>query len=692
MGKCVFTSARDVETISILDVVDWTHGRNGSRLHLPTIQRSAVWRNSQIINYWDSLLRGYPAGLMLVHRSRPESRTFEGTTTRTGINDFDLFDGQQRLTALLLGYGAGQLSSRLRLWVDLGVMPNPESGLLFQLRVSSSGQPFGYRATDPNDKPPLGERAKSQTAWQQKHGIASFKSEQAFRAAEGEDLIDSKFAVPLADAVKLVINHEHDAIKALHGICPQAKSDLIDMFVRALSGALRRPIIFQLVDSTLLNDEKEYVRYFTRIGQGGTRLSNDELTYSIIKLQYPQVSDRMREIMTGAAGRIASEVDLVLAALRVAKITSRWDGNGLEWKIVGRPYPDFVSELKQESLTAIRNEFLTMMAPAPLGLLGTGLRKIRERLEYHPKNKPTGLPCMLLARIPHALVDVLLLRQCCEESSDSKTPVDLLPSFVLFWLLFVEDSDKAAWLVFRLHLNQTSSASLPTLPTLVQTLISEGLAHAVPHQNELILLRQEVDQGNHRLRAWDERFTGCDIIDKRCPGTALRKITCEHDRERSKCLLMWVQRGYLTDKFSDFDPTSNRDEDLPVDLDHLVPDSKFGFHWKSRDRYLDFADEDENFKHHRCLVGNSLGNYRWLGASENRGRGNRDLEPLPNHADRIAAPEDWNRLIKKPRWTLADVEDFQRRIDLRSLDLVTELLNDPQFSTLTGAPSPNRLH
>ena len=35
----------------------------GRRLLLPTIQRSIVWKNDQIVNYWDLLLRGwFPGG------------------------------------------------------------------------------------------------------------------------------------------------------------------------------------------------------------------------------------------------------------------------------------------------------------------------------------------------------------------------------------------------------------------------------------------------------------------------------------------------------------------------------------------------------------------------------------------------------------------------------------------------------
>ncbi len=682
MPRDYFKFGRSFETIAVQDVVAWSQNQDGSRLLLPPIQRSAVWRNAQIINYWDSLLRGYPAGLMLVHQSRAQSLTLDGVTTQARDQDYDLFDGQQRLTALLLGYGAGQLHHRLRLWVDLGKSPSDASGLLFQLRISSSGQPFGYRADSPNDKPPLGERAKCQAAWTEKHPGQAFHAKEVFLTVTGLDLISAQFAFPLDKAVSLVTSRQWEAVKIMTDACPGAPPERIEAFVQALMNTLQQAIIFQRVDASLIEQERDYVRYFARLGQGGTRLTDDELTYSIIKLQYPQIRDRMREIMDGPAGRIAGEVNLVLAALRVAKVTSGWDGGGVEWKILGRPSPDFVYELKQPHLAAVLEAFLRMIAPPSNGLLKLRLETIRRRLEYHPTDNPAGLPRLLLARLPHSLVDVLLLRQSLEDLADRKTinQPDPLPTFVLFWLLFVADTDKGAWLMFRRHPHVDKTADLPTIPALIRELESEGVSRVLPRRDELTLLREEIRKGNHRLRSWAERFTGADATDERKPGEALRVLTC--DRELTKRTLLWLQREYLATSFPDFDPTSNRDEDLPVDLDHLVPESKFGFHWKSRASYISFDDTDENFRHHRSLIGNSLGNFRWLDTSTNRGRGNRELEPLPNNADLLSTSEEWNSLMTQLPWTIKDVAAFQQLIDLRSIDLIRKLTEDSRLDAL----------
>ena len=56
----LFRQGKSVETLSIRELLSWRFHRGNGRLLLPPIQRSLVWSNAQIINYWDSLLRGYP--------------------------------------------------------------------------------------------------------------------------------------------------------------------------------------------------------------------------------------------------------------------------------------------------------------------------------------------------------------------------------------------------------------------------------------------------------------------------------------------------------------------------------------------------------------------------------------------------------------------------------------------------------
>lgn len=89
---------------------------------LPAFQREFVWSTSQIINLFDSLMKGYPFGSMLVWKVKSvddkkhkfyslvksfiqRHHTSEQAESVGNRNDFNaIMDGQQRLTALNIGF------------------------------------------------------------------------------------------------------------------------------------------------------------------------------------------------------------------------------------------------------------------------------------------------------------------------------------------------------------------------------------------------------------------------------------------------------------------------------------------------------------------------------------------------------------------------------------------------------------
>ncbi len=659
------------EPIPIRDVVAWTRGAGTSRLFLTPIQRSVVWRNSQIINYWDSLLRGYPAGLMMVHRRKDEAsqaRTLDGESCQVRVDDFQLFDGQQRLTTILLGLGEGQLKDRLKLWVDLGRDTPTDSDLRFVLRITSTGQPFGYQVSAPNEKQPLHKRRNKADEWMKRSGMDRFNSKQVFSEVGGNDLIDARCAVPLHEITGLVLERGATQASAeLQARYTAISADSLESFVHALAKALGTPELFQVIGPEVVSDEDNYIRFFGRLGQGGTALTNDELTYSIIKHHFPEVHERMREITEGTAGRVAGEVNLVLAALRVAKVSAPWDNSG-DWQIYGRPQPAFVSRLRE--LSGVREEFQRMIPKHSGGRLRELLESIRRRLEYDQTTNPGGLPVILLARLPHQLVDVLLLMESHRQPQEKH--VHYLPAFVLYWLLFVVDAEKAANIIFRRFCLKEADWQPGPDKQLIHLFEEHGVSRRLPSLELLGEVRDEIRGGSHLLRDWGERFGILDTNKNHPTGDALRVLSTNGELIRRT--LLWLQREYLAGRFPDYDPTSGRDEDLPIDLDHLIPHTKFGEDWRHQQKCLSFSDEKENFRHLRGTVGNSLGNYRWLDASDNRSRQANKIENSEGERDIIEEVADWNALIGKNPWNENDVAAFQKVIDLRTITIYEHLL------------------
>src|ERR1035437_6184672 len=80
---------------------------------LPTVQRGFVWKPSQIENLWDSLLRGYPVGSFVL--------SYDGSSNGSNA-PLDLLDGQQRATAICLGFGNQafrQSADQAKVFIDL---------------------------------------------------------------------------------------------------------------------------------------------------------------------------------------------------------------------------------------------------------------------------------------------------------------------------------------------------------------------------------------------------------------------------------------------------------------------------------------------------------------------------------------------------------------------------------------------
>jgi hypothetical protein len=678
---------KKIEYLAVSRLADWRQSAEGSRLLLPPIQRSLVWSNEQIINYWDSLLRGYPAGMMLVHRVKHggieishNGRDANGATRKTNDSDFQLFDGQQRMAAILLGLGNGELNLTRKLWVDLGQDPTVSSGLLFQLRISSTGQPFGYKQSTPNQKIELNKRQTKWDEWLSTDSITTDNARAlAFSAVEGDDIIDAKCAISLSEICDKFIRAA-DADRIISELTQKkgASEVLVRKFITVLSIALNSNVILQEVDAKTVANNDDYIRLFTRLGQGGTRLTDDELTYSIIKHSYPRIHDRMKAIMS-ETGRIIGEVDLVLAALRVSKTQAPWDGSKVS-EMISRPNADFVSYLKDRP--QIEDAFVEMIMPEyEEPKLKIALMKLRNKLVYNETTHPKGLPNILLARLPRELVDVLILFsvKCNDNNFELSNSKDIFLAYVLHWLLFVKDNGKASWLAFRHAAYPQWEFSQKSIKILIEDCEREGGAHCLPSRDALCELRNDVRSGNHILRSWIDRFTSVDRNEILKPGDALRALST--NEEVLKRALIWLQREYIFDQWPNYDPTSDRDEDLPIDLDHIVPSGIFGFNWALRNTYLDedTISSSTDFRWRRHQVGNSIGNYRWLSASDNRRRGKGAYEPLPNNGDIVTNPTDWKIFtLNDPKegrlWTKEDIALFQKLIDLRTLDLYEALV------------------
>lgn len=666
-------------------------------IRLPPIQRSAVWTNAQMINFWDSLLRGYPAGMMFINKSNEKSRNIVDNETKTNKNEgYDLFDGQQRVNAILLAHDKGFASKTRRLWIDFSREPSESSGLKFQLRMSSVGQPFGYDLNNPNQKAELSLRSKKWAEWEESHAEENNVRDAFNEIVFGEGLIHSS-----CDVIQFVdaINQSEEKINQLSVDARKRYEE----FEAKLKKALSSNVVFFDISGydEIVNNPEEYVRFFDRLGRGGTALSERELSYSIIKQSFPEVHDNIKKIMDSGNGLrgMIGELELVLGSARVAKFfTALTTGNKNEG--AGPISPKQVSELAEQE-SEIRRHFLCQLPVNKYesGILYKATHEIKKSIVLTDTD-PFGFPSILLAEIPSSLFDVLLLllsinHSSCEFSCESD---DVIKAFCLFWLVFINNESKASSIVYESMLEKSKESDSIIvdenfLREITGLLIDREVARKVPDKNDIlntvIWLKKDLpDDCDYCLRSWNERFK-VSVEDKELDYEkmeTLRVVTT--NRSIIKRILMWTQRVYINSKFKNYDPTSDRDEDLPMDLDHLIPQSKFGFNWGDRYKRLVKLDPNNSqqekniqnkFRYQRNDIGNSLGNFRWLASSDNRSRQDGAIEKsamdrkddlyfnVATGMDTKFAIDVFNSIIEEEQWTPEDVKDMQRVIDLRSV-------------------------
>lgn len=154
--------------------------------YLPAIQREFVWPSARIESLFDSLLRGYPIGTLLLWDVQPPAifdfpfyeliRDFDirkahniKANLNARTNCFGILDGQQRITSLYIGLCGSYTEKLPRLWVtnpdayplkklymNLLYVPKPEDdgAALFQVKflppskAKNTDQSFWFLLTD----------------------------------------------------------------------------------------------------------------------------------------------------------------------------------------------------------------------------------------------------------------------------------------------------------------------------------------------------------------------------------------------------------------------------------------------------------------------------------------------------------------------------------------------------------------
>jgi hypothetical protein len=327
-------SNKYIPAYSIKDIARWqTELQNESgvavkeKIVLPSLQRGFVWKPHQIESLWDSILRGYPIGSILM--------------SQNGLSK-ELLDGQQRSTSIALGHydpitdsGFDFLSFNKDkeksftaksiiplIWIDLKPLDNSKNGLKYGLRVLTKSHPWGYQLNDHTKPLSVSQRSKALAYYQSKFKkIYDEKELDSFTKIPNslKTPWDAYFPVPLVVLLKADTSTNEIFKKTILSYCTdnlnqiknQHSNDLYIDFNKVRDewfNEIREAILRSqnllipeiLVEKENLIDEKEENEntsaLFVRLNSEGTRISGEELVYSYFKATFPELKNAVESI------------------------------------------------------------------------------------------------------------------------------------------------------------------------------------------------------------------------------------------------------------------------------------------------------------------------------------------------------------------------------------------------------------
>lgn len=651
---------------------------------LPMIQRGSVWKPNQIIDLWDSLLQGMPIGSLMISELQPGTPVRRQGQKKSEVipvgGGLGLIDGQQRTLAMLAAWPLAIKIDR-RIWVDFA--DEPTAGHLLTLRVTSTNQPFGFRRDDPSKKLSLDDRRKAlekhNSGFNERGEVAKVlpaSIENAWPYSHSPSLpVDLRWLIETwrksdpeswggavlkrIEAIMTAIEASSTEPKVKAARCNWPKDAVlrrIENLKQSLTQLFEMELPLIRVDNRFFdtknteNKDPPLALLFKRIGTGGTKLSDADYVYSIIKHLYAKTYDLVESLYDPTSGthNIASllnSTDLVMSTVRLA--AADWSPND------GKPIPDRESPSKPDFHKLLgrgdflQERFLPLIEPASnakTSLIVEYFDQIQNCLEYCPEKNGIGLPRHLFPHVGRPLVQVLLRiaqKGYLEGDIAGERQKDMV-RLVLFWMVAVNDQRKASEVAYRVIKNNIDSSIIEKAQlgkSICKKLIEEKIAvELIPPS----LIEQRVDLAKSSKTpttlSSNARFIPIGDVENGYKNVYdfyrrwWRPWTYHHP------MLLWLQREHVTAIKGD--PMAGREEDTPYDYDHILPFSHWG-DWRGTGNPPSFSGGEIG------VIGNGIGNVRVWDSSSNRGDG----DVAPAYKLRLVANPDEEQSVQRPLLT-----------------------------------------
>jgi hypothetical protein len=238
---------------------------------LPSIQRPYVWKEDQVCKLFDSIMRSYPLGTLMIWRTKKDlsTRTFNkfwekdadlSVRTELPVRAKNLvLDGQQRLQSLLIGMRGTY--AKKTLYFNLLSDPRRED----KSAEGDMAYVFRFFAKKP-----------SSPAWVSVCEFSQNKEKSATRICRS------------------IVEKDVESLKAHEDVI----TENIETFRQRIhdQGYLGYILIDEVSDDTNEKTEDDIVEIFVRSNNGGTKLNKSDLLFSLLSSKWKPAYEKIRKL------------------------------------------------------------------------------------------------------------------------------------------------------------------------------------------------------------------------------------------------------------------------------------------------------------------------------------------------------------------------------------------------------------
>jgi Protein of unknown function DUF262. len=625
------------------EIAKWQLNSENSKIKLPALQRGFVWKVSQMESLWDSILRGFPVGSLLL--------------SKHDNGEYDLLDGQQRATSIALGYynpweqekySFWSLKKIPVIWIDL--LPNEITNTQkFVIRIITQSHPWGYQRKDNNSILTISDRRSA---------LKNFREVQQNKECKYINLsplnvfpYDANLPVPLAFLINAIVQNENKWKDILVEMCkknlPEClktkhfsgnekifteqlyetlhSSEFSNDIFNAIKNLKHVVIPAIVVKQEILKAEDEQTgedpTLFVRLNSSGTKITGEELIYSIYKAAFPKAKELVEKI---AASFVAPSLVISLVSrLALAEINNKY------------PNPisvnDFRKIIQDDNFKNKLEELIGIDSKSPAAEL------FKKAFELLLSKKDFAIPPVLVKSIVKHSPDLFLLllqwiKLQNEETSFETRKTILATITALSW--FGSDNNRFVREVW----NNLSQMQFWRNEFISKPFYNQNIFIIHPFISPELLRKYLIHDVVEKNTVWNNLNPDSESEIIKCYRKAVNEISIENDKENMivnltngmwsnfiiklfwcKPIILFAQREYFNKSFEEFNQMETlEDTNTPWDWDHIYPDS-----WVYCQQNVFPLTREWN---------RSIGNLRALSLEENRSENN-SLSPKERLTD-----------------------------------------------------------